>query len=302
MLNIYEQVDHNRRKSLIVMVGFVVFVVIVAWILSEALGYGASVAGWALLLSGLMSLGGYYYSDKIILSLSGARPASKQHDFDFYTVSENLCITAQMPVPQLFVIEDTALNAFATGRDPQHAVVVATRGLLERLSRTELEGVVAHELSHVRNYDIRLMAMVTILVGIVTLLADWFLRASYFGTGRRRSERGGQAQALLVIAGLVLALLSPLIANLIKLAVSRRREFLADASGVKLTKFPQGLALALEKIAQDKEPLEAANKATAHLYIENPLRNHHDAIGWFASLFRTHPPIEERIAALRAME
>ncbi len=300
MLNIYEQVDRNKAKSLVVIIGFVSFVVLVAWILSEASGYGPSVTAWALIVSGLMSLGSFYYSDRIILTFSGARQAQRERDFNFYTVAENLCLAAQLPLPRLFVIEDTAPNAFATGRDPEHAVVVATRGLLEKLDRTELEGVVAHELSHVRNYDIRLMALVAVLIGIVTLLSDWFLRMSSWG-GRRRSEEGNQATALFALLGLVLALLSPLIANLVKLAISRRREFLADASGVQLTKFPEGLARALEKISSDREPLEVANKATAHLFITDPLKNKHDAIGWFASLFNTHPPVEERIAALRNM-
>lgn len=307
MLNIYEQVDSNKRKSILIVVLFIAFVAGVAYVLAQALGYGLSFVGWALVLSGLMSLGSYYYSDKIILTLSGARPASRKKDFNFYTVTENLCLAAQMPRPKLYVIEDTALNAFATGRDPKHAVVVATTGILNTLNRTELEGVVAHELSHVRNYDIRLMSLVTILVGIVTLLADWFLRASYFGGSRRDRKEGNQLTAVFVIAGFILALLSPLIANLIKLAISRRREFLADASGAQLTKFPQGLASALQKIAQDKEPLEAANKATAHLYIANPLKNlsaqagGNAGIGWFAGLFNTHPPIQERINALKQM-
>lgn len=300
MLNIYEQVDINKRKSLFIIIGFIAFVVVVSWIMAKAFGYGPSVAGIALIVSGLMSLGSYYFSDKIILALSSARPASREKDFHFFTVTENLCLAAQLPMPKLYVIDDTALNAFATGRDPDHAVVVTTRGLLEKLDRTELEGVVAHELSHVRNYDIRVMAMVTVLVGVVTLLADWFLRATYWGGGRRDRDKG-QITAVFAVLGLLLALLSPIIANLIKLAISRRREYLADASGVQLTKFPDGLARALEKIAADTEPLEAANKATAHLYIANPLKNPHGAIGWFAGLFNTHPPVEERIKILRAM-
>jgi len=302
MVNFYDQVDQNKRKSLFVMIGFIVFVVIVAWILSEALGYGSTAAAWAIVISGIMSIGSFYYSDRIILTLSGAKAAQKDREFNFFTVTENLCIGAQLPFPKLYVIEDTAPNAFATGRDPEHAVVVATRGLLDKLDRTELEGVIAHELSHVRNYDIRLMALVTVLIGIVTLLSDWFIRMSSWG-GRRRSSEGESSQVTTVFAivGVILALLSPLIANLIKLAISRRREFLADASGVQLTKFPEGLARALEKISQDQEPLEVANKATAHLYIADPLRNKHNAIGWFASLFNTHPPVKERIAALRAM-
>ena len=302
MLNIYEQVDRNKQKSLIIMVSFVLFIGVAVWALSEALGYGPSITGLALIVAGIMSLGSYYYSDRIILSLSKARQANRKKDFNFYTVTENLSIAAQLPIPKLYVIEDSATNAFATGRDPDHAVVVVTRGLLKKLDRTELEGVIAHELSHIKNYDIRVMALVTVLVGLVTLLADWFLRASFWGGGRRRSAKRGQAAAFIAIAGILLALLSPLVANLMKLAISRRREFLADASGVQLTKFPQGLARALEKISKDREPLEAANKATAHLYITNPLKNKHDAVGWFAGLFNTHPPIKERLAALRAMQ
>jgi len=207
-----------------------------------------------------------------------------------------------LPMPKLYVIDDTAMNAFATGRDPEHAVVVATTGILTRLNRTELEGVIAHELSHVKNYDIRVMSIVTILVGLVALMADWFIRISYWGGSRRnRDNEGGQLQAIFMLLGFVLALLSPLIANLIKLAISRRREFLADASGAALTKYPEGLASALEKLAGDREPLEAANKATAHLYIVNPLNNLKSGVGMFAGLFSTHPPIEERIKALRQM-
>lgn len=300
MLNVYEQVDANKRKSALVMVLFTLFIVGVAWVFGQALGYGLSFAGWALVISGIMSFGSYYYSDKIILTLSRARPADRKRDFQFYTVTENLAMAARLPKPKLYVIVDTAPNAFATGRDPQHAAICATTGLLAKLDRTELEGVISHELSHVGNYDIRLMAIVSILVGLVTLLADWFLRATYWGRNRDDRE-GNQLQMVFFAVGMILALLSPLIARLIQLAVSRRREFLADASGVKLTRFPDGLARALEKISADREPLEAANKATAHLYIANPLKNTHGSIGMFAGLFNTHPPVKERIAALRQM-
>jgi heat shock protein HtpX len=301
MLNIYEQVDRNKWKSWLVMAGFIFFITGAVYVMVTVLGYDLSVVGLALIISGVMSFASYYWSDKIILSLSGARPADRNRDFDFFTVTENLAMAAQIPKPRLFVIEDTAMNAFATGRDPEHAVVVATTGILKRLDRTELEGVMAHELSHIRNYDIRLMSMVVVLVGVLTLLADWMMRSMWLGGGRKRSKDSGQLGAILMVVGIVLALLSPLIANLIKLAISRRREFLADASGVQLTKFPDGLARALEKLAVDKEPLEAANKATAHLYIVNPLKNLHAGVGWFAGLFNTHPPIEERIRALRSM-
>ncbi len=301
MLNVYEQVDANKRRSAVIMVLFTVFIVAAAWIFGEALNYGLSFVGWALVFSGLMSFASYYYSDQIILGLSGARPADRKRDFQFYTVTENLAMASKLPMPKLYVIDDTAMNAFATGRDPQHAVVCATSGLLSRLDRTELEGVISHELSHVSNYDIRLMAIVTVMIGLVTLLADWFLRASFWGRGNRDDRDNSQLQMIFFAVGIILALLSPLIAQLIQLAISRRREFLADASGVKLTRFPEGLARALKKISQDKEPLEAANKATAHLYISDPLKNRKDSVGWFAGMFATHPPIKERIAALEAM-
>ncbi len=302
MLNIYEQVAANKRRSWLIIFLFTLFVVMASWIMGEALGYGLGFIGWALIISGAMSFTSYYFSDRIILTMSGARPANRQKDFHFYTVTENLVMAARLPMPKLYVIEDTSMNAFATGRDPKHAVVVTTTGILAKLDRTELEGVVAHELSHIKNYDIRLMSIVTILVGIVTLLADWFFRMSFFSGGRRdRDNNSGGIQAFFIIAGFTLALLSPLIANLIKLAVSRRREFLADASAVAITKYPDGLARALEKLSQDKEPLEAANKATAHLYITNPLTNLKGSVGMFAGLFSTHPPIEDRIKALRQM-
>ncbi|MEK7514000.1 MAG: M48 family metallopeptidase [Patescibacteria group bacterium] len=301
MLNVYEQVDANKRKSVLVIILFVLFVVGVAWIFGEALGYGLSFVGWALIFSGLMSFGSYYYSDKIILTLSGARPADRKRDFLFYTVTENLALAAHLPKPKLYVIDDTAMNAFATGRDPQHAVICATTGLLDKLDRTELEGVISHELSHVGNYDIRLMAIVSILVGLITLLADWFLRATFWGRGRSDDRESNQLQFVFFAIGLVLALLSPIIAQLIQLAISRRREFLADASGVKLTRFPDGLIRALEKISADKEPLEVANKATAHLYISNPLKNVHGQVGAFAKMFNTHPPIADRLTALKQM-
>lgn len=299
MNNIYQQVDQNKFKSNLVVFFFIAFIVLTAWVFAYSFDLGPGFIGYALIFSGLGSLGSYYFSDKMILSISGAKSATRDHHFDFYTVAENLSLAAQLPLPKLYVIEDTAMNAFATGRDPRHAVVCATTGLLNRLNRTELEGVIAHELSHVQNYDTRLMSMVAILVGMLTLIADWLLRWSMFSDNRDKKD-SGQFGLIMAAAGLLLALLSPLIANLIKLAISRRREFLADASAAKLTRYPEGLASALEKIAADQEPLEAANKATAHLYISNPLKNHHDSIGWFANLFSTHPPVAERIAALRS--
>ncbi|KKT49187.1 MAG: Protease HtpX-like protein [Candidatus Collierbacteria bacterium GW2011_GWC2_44_18] len=296
MKNIYEQVDENKFRSGVVIAIFIAFIAAVSYLITYTMGFDSSFVGVALIISGILSFAGFYFSDSIILSISGATPANKRDHFDFYTVTENLVSVARIPMPKLFVIEDTAMNAFATGRDPDHAVVCATTGILGRLTRTELEGVVAHELSHVRNYDTRLMGIVTILVGMVTLLADILLRTRIRGRGR---DDEGNLGAILFVVGIIMALLSPIIAQLIQLAISRRREFLADASGAALTKYPEGLASALEKISADKEPLEAANKATAHLYIANPLKNHHDSIGWFSGLFNTHPPVKERIKALR---
>lgn len=300
MINVYEQQDKNKRQSTLIMVLFVFFVTFFAWLMAKIFDYGSGAIGGALIFSGLMSFSSYWWGDKVILAISGARPAAKTKDFNFFTVAENLSLVAQIPVPKLYVIDDTAPNAFAVGRDPQHAAVCATSGLLSKLNRTELEGVIAHELSHIKNYDSRLMGIVTILVGMVTLLADWFLRGFRFRK-KDTDNDSGKLGIILFLVGLVLVLLSPLIAQLIQLSISRRREFLADSSGVMMTRYPEGLARALEKIGADKEPLEAANKATALLYIENPLKNHHDRIGWFAGLFNTHPPVEERIKNLRQM-
>lgn len=298
----YQIVSRNKRRSLLIMVLFVGFVVGVSYVMAQGLGYGLEFVGWALVLSGLTSFFSYWWSDKIILGISGAKKATRDEFFDLYTVAENLAMSQRLSRPDLYVIEDSAMNAFATGRDPEHAVICATTGLLNKLDRGELESVVAHELSHVKNYDIRLLSIVSILVGSVALLSDWFLRMTYFGGGRRDDDRGsGQFRAIMFIVALILALLSPLIAQLIKLAISRRRELLADASGVAMTKNPQGLISALLKIDQDKEPLEAANKATAHLYISNPLKNARGGVNLFAKLFMTHPPISERISALKQL-
>lgn len=308
MINIYEAVAANKRKSVIVIIGFIVFVTLAVYFISQAIGIymgyepgGLGTAGLALIISGLMSFGGYWFSDKIVLGISGARPADKRRDYQFFTVAENLAIGTGLPRPKLYIIDDTAPNAFATGRDPKHAVICATTGLLQKLSRTELEGVVAHELSHIRHYDTRLMSVVVVLVGVVALLGDWFLRMSWYGRGRD-DRKSGQLGAIILVIGLLFAILSPIIAQLIQLAISRRREFLADAGAVSITRQPDGLISALEKISADREPLEAANKATAHLYIANPFKDKgHGAVDWFSGLFNTHPPVSERIKTLRQM-
>lgn len=307
-MNIYEAQRINKIKSTVIVALFLLFTTFAIYIIARAsslsLGYefgGLGIAGFALIISGIVSFVGYYYSDRIVLSISKAREADRKKDFNFYTVGENLAIASGIPKPKLYVIEDSAPNAFATGRDPEHAVVCATTGLLDKLSRTELEGVISHELTHIKNYDTRLMSVVSVLVGIVALLGDWFLRMTWHGGRSGRNEKS-QIGVLIMILGIVFAILSPIIAQLIQLAVSRRREFLADAGSVSITKQPQGLISALEKISADREPLEVANKATAHLFIVNPFKgNFKGAVGRFANLFNTHPPIEERIKALYDM-
>lgn len=307
MQNIYEVRTSNKIKSAVVVAFFVVFVFIAAYVLTNAfgayLGYqpgGLGYFGFALIIAGISSFFSYYYSDKIVLTISGARPANRKRDFLFYTVAENLAIGAGLPKPTLYVIDDPAPNAFATGRDPKHAVICATTGLLEKLDRTELEGVVAHEMTHVRNYDTLLMSLVAVMVGLVALLGDWFMRMMWFG-GRRRDDRS-EAGSIFLILGIVFAILSPVIATLIQLAISRRREFMADAGSVEETRQPEGLIDALKKISDDPAPLHSANKATAHLFIVNPIKEKgHGSVGWLAGLFNTHPPIAERIKALQKM-
>ncbi|HJX45547.1 MAG TPA: M48 family metallopeptidase [Patescibacteria group bacterium] len=309
MINIYESVSANKRKSAVIIVCFIIFIALAIYFISQAfalyLGYqpgGLGIVGLSLIISGLMSLIGYYYSDKIVLTISRARPALRNRDFEFYTVAENLSIASGIPKPKLYVIEDSAPNAFATGRDPEHAVICATTGLLQKLDRTELEGVIGHEMSHIKNYDSRLMSVVAVLVGTVALLGDWLIRIRWFG-GRDDSDReGNQLGVIMMVIGILFAILSPIVAQLIQLAISRRREFLADSGSVAITRQPNGLISALEKIASDTEPLEAANKATAHLYIINPFKGKtKSAVSRFSNLFNTHPPVDERIKALQQM-
>ncbi len=296
----YQLVRSNKTRSAFITFSFIIFIVGAVYLMSQAFGYGLDVVGLALIFSGISAFAGYWWSDKIILGISGARQASRAEFFDFYTTVENLTLSQRLPMPDLYVIEDSAMNAFATGRDPEHAVICATTGLLQRLNRAEIEGVMAHELSHIKNYDIRLMSIVTVLVGLISLLADWMLRMTYFGHRRKKERRSsGQIQMIMFVLGLILALLSPLIAQLMKLALSRGREYLADASGAAMSKNPEGLARALEKLNIDKEPLEAANKATAHLYVTNPLKNQVGTVKMFARMFNTHPPLAKRIKKLR---
>lgn len=279
------------------MILFTLFIATVAYVFGRASGSGLSFAGLGLMIAGIFSFISYYFSDRLVLSLSGAKPIGEKDDPELYHVVENLSIAAGLPKPKLYMINDNSLNAFATGRDPNHAVVCITAGLRSRLNKAELEGVLAHELSHIQNYDTRLMAIVSIMVGLVAIFADFFMRSMWFGRGDR-DERGNNN--LFVILGIVFAIFSPIIATLIQLAISRRREFLADANAAYITRFPEGLARALEILQGDKRVGGFANNATAHLFIVNPFKGK-DAGSWLAGLFNTHPPLEERIKILRSM-
>jgi heat shock protein HtpX len=298
----YEQITRNKWRSFFLILFFLCLIFAISWAFGQVTGWGTQGLIIAGVIAVAMTFGSYYASDKIVLAISRARPVKKEDYPYLYNVVEGLAIAAGLPKPRCYVIDDTAPNAFASGRNPENSVIVVTTGLLQKLNRAELEGVIAHEMSHIKNYDVLVQTLAVVMVGIVALLSDWTLRTFLWGGGRRRSRDrssgGGNAAAIFIVAALALAILSPIIAQLLRLAISRKREFLADASGAMLTRYPAGLASALQKLAADREPLEAANKATAHLYIVNPLK---DFKGKVNKLFSTHPPIEERIAALEKM-
>ena len=289
MATLYTQSDRNTRNTYILMSVFLVFVIAVGWVFSQAMGSSA-ILWLAVIISILMSVGSYWYSDKLVLKMSKAKLVEFESNKELYRLVENLCITAGLPLPKIYIIDDTAPNAFATGRDSEHAVVAVTSGLLQKLDRSELEGVIAHELSHIGNRDILLATVVVVLVGMVALLADFFRHSLWFGGGSRDNNKGG---GWIMIVAILLSILAPLFALLIQLAISRKREFLADADAALLTRYPEGLANALRKISGDSEKLEVANRATAHLYIANPFKGKK-----VSKMFMTHPPIEDRIASL----
>jgi heat shock protein HtpX len=298
----YEQITRNKWRSFFLILFFLCLIFAISWAFGEVTGWGTEGLIIAGVIAVAMTFGSYYASDKIVLAISLARPVKKEDYPYLYNVVEGLAIAAGLPKPRCYVIDDTAPNAFASGRNPENSVIVVTTGLLQKLDRAELEGVIAHEMSHIKNYDVLVQTLAVVMVGIVALLSDWTLRTFFWGGGRRRSRDrgsgGGNAAAIFIVVALVLAILSPIIAQLLRLAISRKREFLADANGALLTRYPPGLASALKKLSADREPLEAANKATAHLYIVNPLKN---IKGRVNKLFSTHPPIEERVAALEKM-
>ncbi len=298
MATIYTHIDENKRKTIVIIALFIAVITAIGWFIGEYYfeRSGISFVGFALIVSGITGFFSYYNSDQIVLAISKAHPVTEDQAPNLHKLVDNMCIASGLPKPRIYVIDDTAMNAFATGRDPKHAVLCFTSGIIQGLEKRELEGVVAHELSHIGNYDIRLMSIVSVLVGSITLIADFFTRGMFYGGDRRRNKSSGNG--VIVLIGLILIILSPIIATLIKLALSRNREYLADASAAMLTRYPQGLANALIKISKDPEILEAANGATAHLYISNPLKGNSN---WMASLFSTHPPVEERINRLLQM-
>jgi heat shock protein HtpX len=293
---IYSRIEQNRRRSALFVFLMFVLLGLLGYAVGEFTGVGYYMPVIAVVFAAISSVLSYYYGDRLVLAMSRARPARKPEDAEVMNAVEGLAIAAGMPAPQVYIIDDTAPNAFATGRDAQHASLAVTSGLIQKMDRSELEGVIAHEMSHIANRDVLYMTLVAILAGAVILLADWSRRWLWWG-GRGRGRRSSGAGIIALVA-ILLMILAPIFAALIQLAISRQREFLADAGSAKLTRYPDGLARALEKIAADPEPLEVANKATAHMYIYNPLRDHG---GWLNSLFSTHPPIEERVARLRSM-
>lgn len=297
MATLYTHQDQNVRKTWFLMTIFFVVIIAIAYAFSY-INHNPSILYIGVIFSVGMNIWSYWYSDTLVLKMAGAKPATREQYFDLWNAVENLSITAGLPMPALYVIDDPSPNAFATGRDKEHAAVAVTSGLLGILNKTELEGVIAHELSHIGNRDILLGTVVVVLVGFIAIMSDMFLRTSGWGGGDR--DRDNRLQMFLMIAGVVLAILAPIIAQLIKLAISRKREFLADASGALLTRYPEGLASALEKISAYPVGLQRVSTATAHLYISNPLRDG-KKMSFLNKMFATHPPAEERISALRGM-
>jgi heat shock protein HtpX len=298
-----DRISANKRSSLLLIAVFLAFVTAFGYVIGYAwIGDPAGALFGLVLAFAVGTVSGvatYYGGDRMVLAASHAQEITHDDAPVLFNVVEEMAIAAGLPMPKVYVIDDTAPNAFATGRDPEHASIAVTSGLLEKLNRDELQGVIAHEMSHVGNFDIRYAMLVGILVGTTVLISDFFLRGLWFGGGRRREGGGGQAQLIMMIIAIVLAILAPLFARLLQLSISRQREYLADATAVKLTRNPKGLADALQKISDDREVLEVANRATAHLYIVNPIKKFEKRA---KGLFSTHPPIEERIQILRSLE
>ncbi|MBR9675699.1 M48 family metallopeptidase [Candidatus Woesearchaeota archaeon] len=299
----FDEVRANKIKSVFLITLFFGIIILLGLVFGAVYGSNYFGIGLAVVVSTVYFLVSWFSGDKMILKMSGARPVTKKEYPHLFHTIEGLAVAAGLPTPKAYVIDDTALNAFATGRSPEHASITVTTGLMNKLNRQELEGVIAHEMSHIKNFDIRFMMLTALLVGIITLLSDFLLRTFLWGGhGRsRNSGKGGGATAILIVVGLLLAILAPIIGQMIKLAISRKREYMADASGAILTRYPPGLASALNKIKGDPDPLvDKANKATAHLFINTPFRKNQKGV-MFASLFSTHPPIDDRIKKLKEM-
>jgi len=297
MPTLYTHAESNTKKTWILLTGFVLFIIFLGWFFSYLLEDNVFLIV-AVILSIVQGFTSYWYSDKIVLAITGAKEIKKSDNPELYRLVENLSITAGLPLPKIYIINEAQPNAFATGRDEKHAVIAVTRGLLEKLERIELEGVIAHELSHIGNKDILLGSVLVVLVGIVALLSRIFLRFLRFGGGRSRDKKSRGSGLIFLVLGIIGAVLAPIIASLIRLSISRKREFLADATGGLLTRYPEGLARALEKISQDSNPMRKMDNSTAHLYISNPFKKR----DWLSKLFSTHPLVEERTRALRGME
>ncbi len=300
-MTLYTHKESNIRKTWFLFTTFLIVVIGIGWIFSYLFN-SSVILIYAVIFSLLMSITSYWYSDKIVLAMSRAVAVERKDNPELYNIVENLAITAGLPAPKIYLVNEASPNAFATGRDPKHSVIAVTSGLLEKLNRSELEGVISHELSHIGDRDMLLSTAVVVLVGFVSLISDMFVRSMFWSRGGRRNDReeGGQ---IFFLIGMIFAILAPIAATLMQLAISRKREFLADASGALLTRYPDGLARALEKISADSEPLEAANRATAHLYIVTPFKqNEGKKIGFFTKMLMTHPPVSERVAALRGMD
>lgn len=301
-MTLYTHKDENIRKTWLLFTMFLVVVIGIGWLFSYIYQSPGILYG-VVIFAVLMNIFSYWFSDTIVLSMAHAQPIEKKDNPDLYNIVENLCITAGLPMPRIYIVDEAQPNAFATGRNPQHAVVAVTQGLLDRLNRSELEGVIAHELSHIGNRDMLLSTVIVVLVGFISILSDMFMRSAIWGSFTRRNDEreGGQAQMILFIIGIIISILAPLSAQLIQLAISRKREFLADASGALLTRYPEGLASALEKISGSATPMAVASSTTAHLWLDDPFKGP-QRTNWLRKMFMTHPPAEERIAALRGMK
>ncbi len=297
MATLWTYKDSNIRKTWLLMTLFFIAVIAIGWVFSQAFGSSA-ILYVAVVFSIIMSFASYWWSDKIVIATTGARELKDAEAPDLHNMIENLAITAGLPKPRIYLVNSAQPNAFATGRDPQHAIVAVTTGILEIMSKTELEGILAHELSHVGNRDMLLSTVVVVLVGFIQILSDMFMRSMWWGGGNRDREGG---KPIFLLIGIALSILAPLAGMLIQLAISRKREFLADASGALLTRYPEGLASALEKLGRDNTPMPQANHATAHLWLDDPYQGKKTKASWFTKLFMTHPPIDERIKILRGM-